>query len=132
MRMKKVHGETKHMRIERMTATIKEFLNPKQVKFKLPEDSVKAEIIPDQNFITQNTAELNLMLESIPQEVLNYDEDIFEKDFKEVLNSAEIKYDQEDMSSFKCDKCKFRATSARCLNAHVKFVHCMSFFKCQY
>ena len=62
----------------------------------------KAEVIPDENFLTQNTADLKALLESIPQEILNYDEDVFEKDFKEILNSTQEEYDKSDMSSFKC------------------------------
>ena len=48
------------------------------------------------------------MLESIPEETLNYDKDVFEKDFKEVLNSVEVEKDPGDMSSLKCKECKFR------------------------
>ena len=75
-------------------------------------------IIPDTDFLTKNTADLKAMLETIPEEALNYEEDIFEKDFKVVLNSFEA---QEE--SFNCDQCKFRAISKRCLYVHNIFVH---------
>ena len=41
------------------------------------------------DFLTKNTADLKAMLEAIPKETLAYQEDIFEKDFKEVLNSVD-------------------------------------------
>ena len=44
-------------------------------------------VVPDQNVIAQNTAELKAMLEAIPKEALEYEEDVFEKDFKLVLSS---------------------------------------------
>ena len=77
------------MRIDRLTVTVKEAMQPEHSKSKLAKPPSKSQIVPDQNFITQNTADLKLMLESIPEEALNYDMDIFEKDLKEVLNSAE-------------------------------------------
>ena len=130
--MKKVHGETEHMRIERMSAAVRDVLYPEPDIIKLPQDSSKSEIVPDQNFITQNTADLKALLDSIPEEALNYDEEVFEKDFKEVLNSADVEYDQGDMNSLNCDECKFRATTKRCLKAHVTFVHGTNFFQCQH
>ena len=39
-------------------------------------------IIPDTDFITKNTADLKAMLETIPKEALNYEEDIFKKRFQ--------------------------------------------------
>ena len=48
--------------------------------------STNTKIMQDTDFITGNTADLKVMLETIPEEGLNYDEDILEKDFKVVLN----------------------------------------------
>ena len=47
----------------------------------------KVLISPHCDFLTQNTVDLKAMLEAIPKETLEYDVDVFEKDFKEVLNS---------------------------------------------
>ena len=47
-------------------------------------------IVPDQDFLTQNTADLKTMLDAIPNESLEYEVDVFEKGFKEVLNSEKI------------------------------------------
>ena len=53
------------------------------------------------------------------------------KDFKVVLNSHSGKEEESDnMMSFHCDKCNFRATSNRCLYTHVIFVHDPLFYKC--
>ena len=88
-------------------------------------------IIPDTDFLTQNTADLKAMLETIPEEALNYEEDIFEKDFKVVLNSFEGQEEKSDnMTSFNCDQCKFRGTSERCLYAHIIFVHDPKLYTC--
>ena len=72
------------------------------------------------------------MLEVIPKEALWYEEDVFEKDFKLVLNS--VKKDQQeskDMESYCCEECKFMATSQKCLKIHIAFVHEPIFFKCE-
>ena len=92
-------------------------------------------IIPDQEFLTQNTADLKARLEAIPKDTLIYQEDIFEKDFKEVLNSVDIDNkmeDYKDIHSYNCDDCKFRSSSPRCLKAHIKFVHDPNFYKCDF
>ena len=44
--------------------------------------SQAVKILPDQDFLTKNTAELKEMLEAIPKEALCYEENVFEKDFK--------------------------------------------------
>ena len=87
-------------------------------------------IVPDTEFLT-NTADLKTMLEAIPEEAFNYEEDTFEKDFKVVLNSQKGHEEESDkMTSFNCDQCSFRATSKRCLNTHFVFVHDPKFFNC--
>ena len=53
-------------------------------------------IIPDSDFLTQNTTDLKAMLATIPEEALNFEEDIFEKDFKDVLNSFKEEEEQSD------------------------------------
>ena len=88
-------------------------------------------IVPDQDFLTQNTADLKAMLEGIPKEALPYEEDVFEKDFKLVLNSEEKEENSDIMLSYNCNKCKFRAGSKRCLQAHNTFVHSDKFYKCE-
>ena len=78
-----------------------------------------AKIIPDTDFITMNTADLELLLEAIPEEALNYDEDIFEKDFKEILKLEKVEIEADRMESYICNECNFRATSKRCLKTHI-------------
>ena len=93
--------------------------------------STTNKIIPDSDFLTQNTADLKAMLETIPEEALNFDEDIFEKDFKVVLNSVKEQDVQSDnMTSLTCHQCSFRATSKRCLYVHVIFIHDPKFYQC--
>ena len=167
--MAKVHMETDHDRISRLTKTISVALHPEDTKgrkmafyctecgivFQNIEDkrthestkhkevqskvsvneevfSTGAKIIPDTDFITMNTADLKLMLEAIPAEVLNYEEDVFEKDFKEVLNSEKVKAEKDCMQSYPCDECNFRATSRRCLKTHMTFVHSPTFYRCKH
>ena len=80
--------------------------------------STVTKIIPDTDFITKNTADLKTMLETIPEEDLNFEEDTFEKDFKIVLNSYKGQEEQvKNMTSLNCDQCGFRAASNRCLGA---------------
>ena len=87
-------------------------------------------ITPDNNFLTINTADLKLMLEAIPKEALEYDEDAFEKDFKLVLNSGEQQTQQENMESFQCEECNLKAGSRRCLSAHKTFIHNSKYYNC--
>ena len=94
--------------------------------------STGVKIIPDTDFITMNTADLKLMLEAIPEEVLNYEEDVFEKDFQIVLNSETIEAEVDHMESYRCNECNFRATSKRCLKAHVTFTHSSKFYNCKH
>ena len=54
-------------------------------------------------FLTLNTADLRTILESI-QNDLPYKEEVFEKDFLEILNSNPEEDMQEDMTSYICDK----------------------------
>ena len=88
-------------------------------------------IIPDNSFLTKNTADLKLMLETIPIEALEYDEDAFEMDFKLVLNSGEKQTQTDSMESFKCEECNFRASTRRCLSTHKAFVHNAKYYKCE-
>ena len=90
----------------------------------------KTEIFPDVSFMTQNTADLKILLDSIQQEQLPYEPDVFEKDFLEILNSTPKEDVQDDMKSYKCDKCNFRSTTRRCLEAHIMFVHSEQIFSC--
>ena len=50
-------------------------------------------IQPDQDFLTKNTTDLKPMLEAIPENLLYIEEDVFETDFKQVLNSGECEPD---------------------------------------
>ena len=93
--------------------------------------SPAVKILPDHDFLTKNTADLKAMLESIPKEALFYEEDVFEKDFKLVLNSVKEEQKSDDMTSYCCEECNFRATSKRCLSAHNTFVHGYKFYKCE-
>ena len=101
-------------------------------KFQSQEEFISpaVKITPDQDFLTKNTADLKIMLEGIPKEALWYEEDVFEKDFKEVLNSVENNQESNEMTSFCCEECNFRGTSLRCLKAHICFVHNGKFYKC--
>ena len=91
---------------------------------------MSVKVIPDQEFLTKNTCELKAMLEAIPEEALNYNEDTFEKDIKRVLGSKDTARISEDMTSFKFDKCNFRASPEICLRAHNTFVHGDKFSNC--
>ena len=64
-------------------------------------------IVPDQNFITQNTADLKAWLDAIPKEALEYGEDVFEKDFKLVLSSEKEEESPSNLNIYNCDLCKF-------------------------
>ena len=89
-------------------------------------------IVPDPNFITQNTADLKAQLEAIPKEALEFEEDVFENDFKLVLNSVKEESCRGNPNRYNCTKCNFRASSKRCLNAHNTFVHENKFYTCEY
>ena len=71
-----------------------------------------------------------LMLEAIPKEALECDEDAFKKYFKLILNSGEKQTQHDTMESFKCEECSFRASSRRCLSAHIAFVHNLKYHSC--
>ena len=89
-------------------------------------------IVPDIEFLTQNTADLKAILEAIPKEALEFEEDVFEKDFKLVLNSEVETDDLNQTNSYSCELCNFRASSKRCLKAHKRFVHDTKFFRREY
>ena len=98
--------------------------------------STNTKIIRDTDFITKNTADLKVMLETITEDALNYDDDIVEKYFKVVLNPYKEAFPKEQgeqddkMTSFNCYDCRCRATSKRCLFAHVIFVYSPKVYKC--
>ena len=117
----RAHELVKHKSQEETgTSTIKTTPDVKSNVLKQEEVfSSEGSIFPDTDFITMNTADLKLMLETIPEEVLNYDEDVFEKDFKTVLNSEKVEEEVNHMESYRCNECNFRATSKRCLKTHI-------------
>ena len=78
-----------------------------------------------------NTADLKSILKNIPIESLHYEVDVFEKDFKEILNSEKNKTESDNMKSYNCDDCNVKASSKQCLKAHKTFVHDMNFYKCE-
>ena len=146
--MQIVHKESDNDQMNRLTVTIKSSLdkehlarhstsetppikNTQEGKSKMSmqeEVSPKgAKIIPVTDFITMNTAYLKLLLEAIPEEALNYDEDIFEKDFKEILKSEKVEIEADRMKCYRCNECNFRATSKRCLKTHMTFTHSKQF-----
>ena len=114
---KYIHDQQLKKVREKGTKT-EEFINP---AVKIP---------PYQDFLTKNTADLNSMLETIPENLLYIEEDVFEKDFKQVLHSVEYEPDLNTMKSYQCDECNFRGTSKKCLKAYVTFVHNQKFYKC--
>ena len=87
------------------------------------EETALVKIVPDQNFLTQNTADLKAWLEAIPKEAFIYEEDLFEKDFKEILNSEKVELFPDNKNKYNCNQCNIRASSKRCLKAHKTFVH---------
>ena len=90
----------------------------------------KVEILPDPTFMTQNTADLKAMLESLNEKCISNEKDVFNLDFNEVLNSAPKEESPNNMKSFQCNQCNFRGATARCLNAHKIFLHDSKSFKC--
>ena len=90
-------------------------------------------IKPDDEFLTQNTNDLEEVLKFINQKSLNplcHEE--FERDFNDILNE---KVDEEEnviSDSYKCGDCKFKASSKKVLSTHSKFVHDLSFYACKF
>ena len=94
----------------------------------VPDELIKI-IVPDKEFLTRNTKDLEDMLKALPKETF-YTEDIeFQKDFKDILNEKVDDCNTND--KFTCDQCKFKASSARCLNAHKRLVHDATFYVCK-
>ena len=91
---------------------------------------IATKIYPDQDFLTKNTADLKSMLESIPSELLWFDENVFEKDIKTVLNSVKTEPEPDNVKRYECEQCNFRGTSKKCLKAHITFVHNTKFYIC--
>ena len=154
------HQETPHERIERLTSTFQYMVNQTTETNEIQQTfdcsqcgtifstnneqiihnekchatktySSAIKIVPDQDFLTNNTADLKAQLEAIPKEDLFYEEDVFEKDFKLILNAEKKEEKSDTMVSYNCNKCKFRASSNRCLSAHEAFVHDDKFYKCE-
>ena len=154
--LKNIHSESDHSKIERLTETIKTTLeHEKLVNQKIfdcsecgkifpTNDEQRSHIeklhtsatvkpkaeVPDKESLTKNTADLKKMLEAISREALTYEEDVFEKDFKEILNSNKTDDEPDNMLSYKCNQCQFKASSKSCLKIHVTFVHEDIFYKC--
>ena len=95
----------------------------------IPNELLK--IVPDKDFLTMNTADLKASLDAIYKEAIPYEQDVFEKDFKLILNSENNDEESDNMKSFNCDYCKVRASSKRCLKAHVTFSHESKFYQCE-
>ena len=96
----------------------------------VPEDLIK-KIVPDNEFLTQNTKDLKEMLEALPQDVLYTGPDEFEDDFNDILNEKVDKESPCAGGRFQCNDCKFKTLTQRALRAHNKFVHETSFFVCK-
>ena len=97
----------------------------------VPEDIIK-KIVPDQEFLTMNTKDLEEMLKALPEEAFYAGKKEFQDDFDTILNEkVEIKT-VEPGTRFRCNECKFKASSQRALRAHLKFVHETTFFKCKH
>ena len=94
----------------------------------IPDELIKI-IVPDKEFLTQNTKDLEDMLKALPKETFYTEEIEFQKDFEEILN--EKLDDCKPNEKFKCNECKFKASSKRVLNAHTRFVHDTKFFVCK-
>ena len=100
------------------------------VRSLIPEDYIKR-IVPDVEFLTQNTTDLKEMLEGLPEGVVYTDEETFQQDFDEILNEKVEHEEANTLGRFRCDKCKFKVFSQRALRAHVKLVHDTTFFACK-
>ena len=87
-------------------------------------------IIPDKEFLTQNTKDLEAMLREIPIEALYTGLEEFNNDFKDILNEKHDEVGLETSNKFHCDQCKFKAKSRRAMRVHNKFVHDTSFYSC--
>ena len=100
----------------------------------VPIKGKKEAILPEDDWMTMNTIDLKKMLESIPIELLNMDEEeeILQNDYLEILNKCETTKETQNMNpeKNKCEKCKFKTTSSRNLRMHVNLVHDPKFFNC--
>ena len=92
-------------------------------------DNVK-KIEPDNDFLTKNTKDLEAMLKNLPKEAFYPGEEVFQEDFKFILNEKEDDEQTIPESKFICGECSFKASSKRVLNIHNKFVHDQSFHSC--
>ena len=91
------------------------------VKKIVPENLI-LKIVPDTEFLTQNTKDLEEMLSALPTEALYTGIEEFQKDFNDILNEKTEDDDIKPRGRFQCDKCKFKAFSQRAMRTHVKFV----------
>ena len=96
----------------------------------IPEEHIR-KIVPNVEFLTQNTADLKEMLEGLPEGVRYTDEENFQQDFDEILNEKVEHEETNTLGRFRCDTCKFKVFSQRALRAHVKLVHDTTFFACK-
>ena len=68
-------------------------------------------IIPDDEFLTKNTKDLEKFLSQIPKESLYTGEEEFYEDVQEVLNKKEDNLASKTPGKFLCQDCKFKAGS---------------------
>ena len=93
------------------------------------QDNVQ-KIEPDNEFLTKNTKDLEAMLKNLPKDAFYAGEEVFQEDFKLILNQKEDDKQTKSESKFICGGCSFKASSKKVLNIHHKFVHDQSFHSC--
>ena len=59
--------------------------------------------MPDEEFLTQNTTDLENMLKSLPLEVFNVGKEEFQRDFEEILNEKSVEDGLEPCEKYHCD-----------------------------
>ena len=87
-------------------------------------------IEPDNEFLTKNTKDLEAMLKNLPKDAFYAGEEVFQEDFKLILNQKEDDKQAKSESKLICGGCSFKASSKKVLNIHHKFVHDQSFHSC--
>ena len=101
----------------------------KEVNGTVVEDT-SHKIIPDDEFLTKNTKDLEEMLSQIPKESLYTEEEEFYEDVQEVLNKKEDNLVSKTPGKFLCQDCKFKAGSNKAMGIHIMFLHDMNFHTC--
>ena len=86
--------------------------------------------MPDVEFLTQNTRDLEFMLKALPLEAFNVGKEEFEKDFEDIMNAKSDEDGLEPCQKYYCDKCKYTAKSRRVMRTHKQFVHDTNFYIC--